>query len=132
METIPAPELLEKEKYETQYKCYFHLNKHITNELRKTLNELGKDYMDIGKIGMFKNDQIIIEILLTDGEHCSQIKMNKEDFRISHSIDDFVLDLDVNLLMMRIGGVRNSRALRSIAKEEMKFVLYNDDEFDMG
>ena len=33
---------------------------------------------------------------------------------------------------MRIGGVRNSRALRSIAKEEMKFVLYNDDEFDMG
>ena len=58
--------------------------------------------------------------------------MNKEDFRISHSIDDFVLDLDVKLLMMRIGGVRNSRILRAFAKEEMKFVLYNDDDFDMG
>ena len=132
MESYGQPELLEKEQYETECKSYFHLNKHTTGELRKTLNELGTDFMDIGKIGLFKDNKIIIEILLTDGEHCSQIKMNKEDFRISHSIDDFVLDLDVKLLMMRIGGVSNSRILRAFAKDEIRFTLYDDDDFDMG
>lgn len=132
MESYGQPELLEKEQYETECKSYFHLNKHTTDELRKTLNELGTDFMDIGKIGLFKDNKIIIEILLTDGEHCSQIKMNKEDFRISHSIDDFVLELDVKLLMMRIGGVSNSRILRAFAKDEIRFTLYDNDEFDMG
>ena len=132
MESYGQPELLEKEQYETECKSYFHLNKHTTGELRKTLNELGTDFMDIGKIGLFKDNKIIIEILLTDGEHCSQIKMNKEDFRISHSIDDFVLDLDVKLLMMRIGGVSNSRILRAFAEDEIRFTLYDDDDFDMG
>ena len=77
------------------------VNKYGTNKLRESLKRLGENYMDFGKIGMLKDNQIIIEIPLNDGKNCLQVKMDEKDFEISHSIDDFVLDLEVSFLMMR-------------------------------
>ena len=131
MESYGQPELLEKEEYE-KYKCYFHVTKNATDELRNTLNSLGSDFIDVGVIAMLKNEEVVIEIPLIDGENCSQIKMKKEDFRISHSVDDFVLELDVKLLMMRIGGVSNSKILKAFKKGEFRFILDEDDDFDVG
>lgn len=131
MESYGQPELLEKEEYE-KYKCYFHVTKNATDYLRDTLNSLGSNFIDVGIIAMLKNKEVIIEIPLTDGENCSQIKMNKEDFRICHSVDDFVLELDVKLLMMRIGGVSNSKILKAFKKGEFRFILDEDDDFDVG
>ncbi len=131
MESYGQPELLEKKEYET-HKCYFHLSKDATSKLRENLNELGEKLMDAGIIAMLKNGEVVIEIPLNDGKNCCQLKMNKEDFRISHSIDDFVIKLDVNFLMMRIGGVTNSKILRAFKKDEVRFILDQDDDFDLG
>ena len=131
MDSYGHTELLEKEEYE-KYKSYFHINKYGTNKLRESLKRLGENYMDFGKIGMLKDNQIIIEIPLNDGKNCLQVKMDEKDFEISHSVDDFVLDLEVSFLMMRIGGISNSRILTAFPKDNIRFILDEKDDFNVG
>ena len=131
MEYYEQPELLEKEEYE-KYKCYFHMTKKATDQLRKTLNTLGSSLMDVGVIAMLKNGEVVIEIPLTDDKNCSQTIMKKEDFKINHSIDEVVLKLDVILLRMRIGGVNLSKNLKTFSKDEFRFIVDEDGDFDMG
>lgn len=133
MESQDTPEVLQKDDYE-EYTSYVHLTKESTKSLRDSLKKLGDSYINLGRIGIMTDKFLVIEIPVGDDKNCMQITMKEDegDFKIFHSLENKILELDVNLLMMRIGGVSNSNILTSFPKNEIRFLIDDDDKIIFG
>jgi len=124
---------------ETEYKqfySYLHMNEKSTEHIRQQISSLDETWSDTGIIAIVEDGALVIEIPDTKMVNVCQLTLKKDDddFVIFYTKGEQMCEININFLLMRIGGAtRNVRHLRAFKKNEFRIMIESEgDEPDIG
>ena len=123
---------------ETEYKQYYsylHMNEKSTEYIRKQISSLDETWSDTGIIGVMEDGTLVIEIPDNKMVNVYQLILKKQDddFIIFSTKGEQVFDIDINFLLMRIGGAKRKGCFSAFKKNEFRIMIETEgDEPDIG
>ena len=127
-----------------QYYSYLHMNEKSTEYIRQQISSLDESWSDTGIIAIVEDGTLVIEIpdisYKKKFEDQSDVKVyqlklkkNDDDFIIFSTKGEQVCDININFLLMRIGGARIKGGLSAFKKNEFRIMIESEgDEPDIG
>ena len=118
-----------------QYYSYLHMNEKSTEYIRQRISSLDESWSDTGIIAVVEDGTLVIEIPDKKEVNVFQLILKKEDddFIIFSTKGEQVCEIDINFLLMRIGGAKRKGGLVAFKKNEFRIMIESEgDEPDIG
>ena len=96
---------------------------------------MDESWSDIGVIGIVEPGMLVIEIPDKKRINVDQLILKKEDdnFIIFSTKGEQLCEININFLLMRIGGAARNGGLRGFKKNEFRILIESEgDEPDIG
>ena len=128
------PKKLTESEYK-QYYSYLHMNEKSTEHIRQRISSLDESWSDMGIIAIVEDGTLVIEIPDIKEVNVCQLTLKKDDddFIIFSTKGQQVCEIDINFLLMRLGGAARKGNFFAFKKNEFRIIIDSEgDEPDIG
>ena len=128
------PKKLTESEYK-QYYSYLHMNEKSTEHIRQQISSLDETWSDTGIIAVVEEGMLVIEIPDKKEVNVCQLilQKNDDDFIIFSTKGEQVCEININFLLLRIGGAARKGGLAAFKKNEFRIMIESEgDEPDIG
>ena len=123
------PKKLTESEYK-QYYSYLHMNEKSTEHIRQRIASLDESWSDTGIIAVVEEGMLVIEIPDKKEVNVCQLilQKNDDDFIIFSTKGEQVCEININFLLLRIGGAARKGGLAAFKKNEFRIMIESEGD----